>query len=679
MTLAAPTHARIIFQDDSFADVDSDGLILDALDQASGDIIIQFGSTLGEFIQWNATDLRFEISDGLDFNSHEIFEVRLENTATLPGGLGAGDTGRIVGLTAVDSVAPGCLGPHCPAGAYVWGGSEWDQLSNQVTYVEPGMDIQDAIDNLPGGGGKVRLLEGTHSVTDAIDVTASNVILEGEGPATIVTTSSGTWTDTETVDDAVIQVGSSDGTTPVSNVLIRNFTVQVDPDVHGIQVNGGSDIDVRDMIIESIGPKTSRRTGLVFTDGSAAIGTRFHATGNLITREAAADRWFDSLHVDGNADFVGSLFGYGNGITDSTFSENTFFESNSIGAVLTEVSSSTFSDNKFRDASFLGFINVVLNDIQDVAIVNNTFEGDQSGSTAINMLDNVDNSIFAGNAFRGGPSPFITGITSTAATNEDNIITNNQFESVTTHIADAGTNTKIETHHHRGTVAPTTTDDITLGYSTGTIWIDTVTNITYILVDDTATAAIWAELTYTEAAATPPIACSASFAGKTFMDTDTGIVYVCDTSNGRNKWLSQDEKIIFGEDTGTCNAGNDPNNDEGCNVDWGNNLGPEGGTNLGFYIRHPITVTGVGFSQDNDACTSGSFDLEVWSTGSNVDDNTYALEATISSALTAETHNAGGLNIDVAGDQYIIWGIDNNCGQSIDDWNMVLYFRHRHD
>lgn len=125
--------ASILFQDDSFADVDSEGLILDALDQASGDITIQFGTTLGEFIQWNATDLRFEISDDLDFNSNQLIEARVENITALPGGgagLGAGGIGRIVELTATDSTAPGCtVAPNCPVGTYVWNGATWDELS----------------------------------------------------------------------------------------------------------------------------------------------------------------------------------------------------------------------------------------------------------------------------------------------------------------------------------------------------------------------------------------------------------------------------------------------------------------------------------------------------------------------------------------------------------------------
>lgn len=176
---------------------------------------------------------------------------------------------------------------------------------------------------------------------------------------------------------------------------------------------------------------------------------------------------------------------------------------------------------------------------------------------------------------------------------------------------------------------------------------------------------------------TPPEACAAPIAGKFWHDTDTGLNYVCDASNSRNKWLSMNEVVMFGEANGACNSGNNPNNDVDCAIQLGDTLGVERASNLGFYVPYPLTITGYGFSQDNDACSSGSFDLEVWSTGSNTDDNNYSLESTFASGVSTETSNGNTVNVDVAGDQYIIIGIDNNCGQTIDDWNLFLYFRWR--
>jgi len=176
----------------------------------------------------------------------------------------------------------------------------------------------------------------------------------------------------------------------------------------------------------------------------------------------------------------------------------------------------------------------------------------------------------------------------------------------------------------------------------------------------------------------PPFACTSTVEGMLWTDTDTGIVYSCDASNSRNKWLSIESTSLFGDESGGCSAGRDPNNNANCNVDWGNGLGPDGSTLLGLYIPYNMTITGYGFSEDNDACTSGSFDVEVWGTGSNANDNDYSLDAEVATGLTGEAHNSNTLNIDIDGDQYILWGLDNNCGQTIDDWNVILYFKWRH-
>ncbi len=178
--------------------------------------------------------------------------------------------------------------------------------------------------------------------------------------------------------------------------------------------------------------------------------------------------------------------------------------------------------------------------------------------------------------------------------------------------------------------------------------------------------------------ANPPAACAPGITGKQWMDSDTGIVYVCDTSNGRNKWLSINEQSIWGDESGSCGIGDDAGSAEGCNVDWGNGLGPDSSTDLGFYIPQPITVVGYAFSADNDACTIGSFDVEIFGTNSNTNDNSFSLQSTIASGLNDETHNSYSLNSDINGNQYILWGIDNNCLSTIDDWNVVLYYRYRH-
>lgn len=174
----------------------------------------------------------------------------------------------------------------------------------------------------------------------------------------------------------------------------------------------------------------------------------------------------------------------------------------------------------------------------------------------------------------------------------------------------------------------------------------------------------------------PPVACESGFYGRTFIDTDTGISYICDPT--RDKWLSFETMVDSGEDSASCSSGADMSTDQDCGVTFGNNLGSDS-TLMGYYIPHDITVVAYGFSEDNDACTSGSFDLEIWSSGSGIVDEPQVLDQEIATALTGQAENDNALNVDIDGPNYISWGIDNNCGQGIDDWHMVIYWKWRHN
>jgi len=93
-----------------------------------------------------------------------------------------------------------------------------------------------------------------------------------------------------------------------------------------------------------------------------------------------------------------------------------------------------------------------------------------------------------------------------------------------------------------------------------------------------------------------------------------------------------------------------------------------------------MTVIAYGFSADNDDCSGGSFDIEIWSTGSNSDDQVaWSLEQEIDTGLTTDTENANDRNVDIAGDQYILTGIDNNCAGTMNDWNLIIFSKWRHD
>jgi hypothetical protein len=147
VTFLTPNPAfayKLLFQNDNFSTVESNGITLDQ-DNTAADITIQFGTTLAEFIKWNNTSTQFDISDDLNFSdstNNHILNFEIENVAALPGGaggLGATGTGREVQLTSTDTTAPGCtVAPNCAAGTYTWDGTGWNALDNTSPFLVDG-------------------------------------------------------------------------------------------------------------------------------------------------------------------------------------------------------------------------------------------------------------------------------------------------------------------------------------------------------------------------------------------------------------------------------------------------------------------------------------------------------------------------------------------------------------
>jgi len=213
--------------------------------------------------------------------------------------------------------------------------------------------------------------------------------------------------------------------------------------------------------------------------------------------------------------------------------------------------------------------------------------------------------------------------------------------------------------------------------SAGNWCIETIALVT-VSTDNGVVAMLPApKRSWIDAAPIPTITCEVGNYGRTFVDTDTGISYVCDPS--RDKWLSTETMVFWGETKDACGATQDISTERRCAVNWGNDLGPDDVLELGLYIPYNSTVIAHGFSMDDDRCTSGSFDIELWGSGANNIDEPQAFIANLGSALVDEIDNNNSLNIDLDPDQYISWGMDNNCDQSLEDWNSIIYLKWRHD
>jgi len=90
--------------------------------------------------------------------------------------------------------------------------------------VDDQIEINQAINNLPTGGGRVVLLEGTYYISGSISISKSNVILEGQGNSTVIYLVNGA--------NANCIVGSS-----VSNIKILNLKIDGNKGNQTVNVN----------------------------------------------------------------------------------------------------------------------------------------------------------------------------------------------------------------------------------------------------------------------------------------------------------------------------------------------------------------------------------------------------------------------------------------------------------
>lgn len=384
-------------------------------------------------------------------------------------------------------------------------------IPNRTILVSPGMNIQGAINSLGANGGVVKLLIGTHDISTSILVNYDNIVIAGEGPGTVLRAQTGKWVGGTTIADAVIQVGASNGSAPRSNVIIRDFKIEVGPNIHGIRVNGGVENKVLDMIVQSIGSKNTTRTGIVFTDASASAGRRFNVSRNIVNSDIGTNRWVDGIHFDGGteASLAGQLFGYNNNIYDSIISENIVAEAQETSFIFTNIYASGVFSNRARDLGWnSGALGLFVNNAQDITVINNTIDGNNNTpTTGIILYSDVVNAVVIGNTIRGsvgtcappGSTDCLINIginvSGTIGGNVGNTITDNHINAAVTPLQDNGTATKLESNYHAATTNPTANDDIADGYGIGTLWINTSTGNAYICVSSAPGAAVWSAIT----------------------------------------------------------------------------------------------------------------------------------------------------------------------------------------
>lgn len=328
-------------------------------------------------------------------------------------------------------------------------GSEYNFISDAVAALED--------------GNKLLLTPDTHDITDSINITNDNIVIDGLGA--VIRAQSATWVGGVTNNDAVINLGTTDGASPVFNCEINHVQLLVGPNIHGIQVNGGADNKIHAVHVESTSLKSSLRVGILFTDGSASQGERFVVRDSLIDSTSDANAWVDGIHMDGNNTL--STYGYGNGIIDSFIQDNVVkfstqtcfvfvdcedsaiisnradnvcYDAGAIGLAMIGCSECSVSENSVRNNNNAGSAAALwFSDCLGCVVIANSINGDGTVFPAgVELLSGSDNNIVKDNVFID-----CTNGIEIASGCDENIINPNQYISgITTRIVDGDTSNR---------------------------------------------------------------------------------------------------------------------------------------------------------------------------------------------------------------------------------------------
>lgn len=175
-----------------------------------------------------------------------------------------------------------------------------------------------------------------------------------------------------------------------------------------------------------------------------------------------------------------------------------------------------------------------------------------AGSTIAFDVDGVFefNSI-SNNIFSGGTNNWDIGINIQDPTALQNLVRGNKVNSnVTTGTVDNGTGTIFGVGQHQDTVAPTVNDDSLDGYGTGTLWIDTVSDTAYVLVDNAVGAANWQQVGVGGGSTDLDIAYGNDIDKILNVDNAAGLEYISTTAGNITFDLQSTGDFII-EDSGT--------------------------------------------------------------------------------------------------------------------------------
>lgn len=290
-------------------------------------------------------------------------------------------------------------------------------IPENTIYVYPGMNIQGAIDSVPGGG-VITLLPGIHTISDPLRIENDSLEITGYGDSSIVR-AIGFAAVGET--DAAIQIGGAEGTDPAKDIVLRNFKLEVgNSNIHGIRAAGGEDVQLYNLTVQKIagtsGSGSSARIGVQFLDGTATPLTRPVVKNCRILGDDTTGSYFtDGIHITGGESYgFAGIWTNGSGVRGV---KNALIEGNNVDyvretvAVFVGVEDSSLFNNRFSRMgaggaeSFGLFMGNSLRANMNANVVSHSLSPSSHGfvieTLSSGSLKQVQDSIFSNNTVDG--------------------------------------------------------------------------------------------------------------------------------------------------------------------------------------------------------------------------------------------------------------------------------------
>jgi hypothetical protein len=329
--------------------------------------------------------------------------------------------------------------------------------------VSPNMNLQGAIDSLEhaGNGGLITLLPGTYNISSPLTIEDDAIQIVGYGDSSIINASG--FTGGATV--AAIQVGLTNGTDPVDDVVLRDFKLLVTgtgaTDINGIRVTGGEDNIVDNVTVTKAsgqsGTGATARMGIQMIDAAAGCAGTCVLTRPVVIHcrvlgSATTSSYFtDGIHVTSDPSYAG-VFGNNQGIVNALVDGNNVDYVRETAYVFVGANNSSLYNNRASrmGAGGTGAYGIFMGNVKDTNMTANVFNSSLSATAIAIGIDPFNtgalkqtlDSIFTNNVIDGtsaGGLGFATGFQVGNATNVE--VSRNSFQNNTIKGAATGTTT----------------------------------------------------------------------------------------------------------------------------------------------------------------------------------------------------------------------------------------------